>query len=82
VKRGDTVAGTGKGLVIAHEGVRALVAKIIAAGGTVVRANNSHYEVRNPEIPKKKTLISSTPRSDRTIENERLKVKRLLNLAV
>jgi hypothetical protein len=75
----DAVPGTGKGLVITNQDVRALAAAAMAKGAKVARATNSHYEV---SYDGKKVLISSTPRNKRSVENDRTRIRRRLGIAV
>lgn len=66
------VAGTGKGLRISHPEVRRLVEDAQRAGGRISAAAG-HYAV---ECPQGRVVISATPRSSRTVLNDRARLRR------
>jgi transposase-like protein len=73
-RNGGPVAGTGKKLVISNPDTRALVAKIEELGGEVTHAPQGHLEV---SYGKQKCLISSTPSSQRSVLNDRARVRKM-----
>lgn len=79
--RSAPVDGTGGKWKITNADVRALAQSIEAAGGKVEPAASGHYAVTHPDS-KRRILISGTPSSRRSVQNDRARVRRELGLRI
>lgn len=73
------VPGTGSKMKASHPEVQRLIDACYTAGAVVRRAANGHFEISNG---KKRVLISSTPRSAKSVLTDRARVRRELALTV
>jgi hypothetical protein len=71
------VAGTGVGLRISNQAVRKLVADAVKCGAEqpTSLAGNGHIEIK---YKGRRVLIAGTPKSDRSVANDRARVRRII----
>jgi hypothetical protein len=72
--RGAAVAGTGRGPRVSNADVRDLIEAAKAQGCKAELAPNGHWRITTPDD--RRVLISNTPRSARTVENDRSRLRR------
>jgi hypothetical protein len=73
--KGGTVAGTGRGQKVSNPDVRQLVDAAKKQGCKAVLAPNGHWRITTPDG--RKVLISGTPKSSRTVETDRARLRRI-----
>jgi hypothetical protein len=73
--KGATVAGTGRGQKVSNADVRELVEAAKKDGCTAVLAPNGHWRITTRDG--RKLLISNSPKSARTVANDRARLRRI-----
>lgn len=76
---GAPVAGTGRGLRTGNKLSQVLVDQCVKAGASAEKVGNGHIAIM---ANGKRVLISSTPRSESSVQGERSRVRRILGLGV
>lgn len=73
------VGGTGRKMPVSHPEVRSLIDAVTKLGASVTHAPNGHYAVA---YDGKRVVISATPSSNRSVMNDRARIRRVLGLGL